>query len=647
MIRRLLIANRGEIACRIIETARRMGIGTVAVSSDADMRARHVVMADTAVHIGPSPPSDSYLNGDAIIEAAVRTGCEAIHPGYGFLSENPEFAEAVEAAGLIFVGPSAAAIRAMGLKDTAKALMERACVPVISGHHGENQDDRHLFRIAGDLGYPVLIKAVAGGGGKGMRRVDHPDDFADALASARAEAKGAFGNDAVLIEKFLKRARHIEVQIFGDGEQAVHLYERDCSIQRRHQKVIEEAPAPGMTVEMRTAICAAAVRAAEAIGYKGAGTVEFIADSYPDLHPDRFYFMEMNTRLQVEHPVTEAITGIDLVEWQILVAGGSPLPRSQKDIRCRGHAVEARLYAEDVPKGFLPATGTLEHLVFPPDVRVDSGVRAGDTISHHYDPMIAKLVTYGDSRAEALLRMDRAITMTEVAGLVTNQGFLLDVVRRLGYGAGEVDTGFIDHEAGVLGKLREPDSCDRALAAVVALGLDRLDDPLAGFSLWAPFGYVVKLMWNGEECVARVTPQTAERFTVTIGRTTNVIAWRDGAWWINDVKSHARCVRRSGGVSVFLNGGYHFELPDPLSVACDAAVPGDVIEAPMPGHVKAVFARAGDHVAKGDRLALLEAMKMEHTLVAARDGMVAEVLAVPGTQVGAGAALILMKEVGK
>ena len=338
MIQRLLIANRGEIACRIIETARRMEIGTVAVYSDSDQRARHVAMADMAVHIGSSPPAESYLNGEAIINAAVQTGCEAIHPGYGFLSENPEFAEAIEAAGLIFIGPSADAIRAMGLKDRAKVLMERAGVPVVPGYHGENQEDGHLFRVAGDLGYPVLIKAVAGGGGKGMRRVEAQADFANALASARAEAKGAFGNDAVLVERFMRRPRHIEVQIFGDGQQVVHLYERDCSIQRRHQKVIEEAPAPGMTDETRDAMCAAAVRAAKAIGYAGAGTVEFIADSHQGLRPDRFYFMEMNTRLQVEHPITEAITGIDLVEWQIRVAGGSPLPRSQEDIPCRGHS---------------------------------------------------------------------------------------------------------------------------------------------------------------------------------------------------------------------------------------------------------------------------------------------------------------------
>ncbi len=643
MIHRLLVANRGEIACRIIETARRMGIWTVAVNSEADRSARHAAMADMAVHIGPSPPSRSYLNGAAIIDAAIRTGCGAIHPGYGFLSENPEFAEAVGKAGLTFIGPPACAIRAMGLKDRAKALMERAGVPVVPGYHGENQEDGHLAAVAGDLGYPVLIKAVAGGGGKGMRRVDHPRDFADALASARAEAEGAFGNDAVLVERFLRKPRHIEVQVFGDGERVVHLYERDCSIQRRHQKVIEEAPAPGMTDEMRAVMCAAAVRAAEAIGYVGAGTVEFIAESDPELRADRFYFMEMNTRLQVEHPITEAVTGIDLVEWQIRVASGSPLPMSQDDIHCRGHAVEARVYAEDVTKGFLPATGTLAHLAFPSDVRVDSGVRAGDSISHHYDPLVAKIVTRGGTRDEALSRMDRAISMTEVAGLVTNQDFLLNAVRRLRYTGSAVDTGFIDREIEVLGKPPVPEPHHRALAAIVALGLDRVDDPLAGFSLWTPVEHAVRLGWNGAESTARVRLRAARRFDVTVGDTGYAIAWRDGAWWINDIKSTARCMRHHGEVSVFQDGGHHFRLPDPLAVAGDPDVSGDMVEAPMPGQVKAVFVTDGDQVFQGDRLALMEAMKMEHTLVAARDGVVSEVSVAPGVQVDAGTVLIVME----
>ncbi|MEO1951515.1 biotin carboxylase N-terminal domain-containing protein, partial [Thioclava sp.] len=358
MFSKILIANRGEIACRVIETARKLGVATVAVYSEADSEARHVAMADEAVAIGGPAPKNSYLRGDAIIDAAKQTGAQAIHPGYGFLSENPDFVDAVEAAGLVFIGPSAKAIRAMGLKDAAKALMEKAGVPVVPGYHGDNQDPEHLAGAADTIGYPVLIKAVAGGGGKGMRLVEAPSEFADALASAQGEAQTAFGNPAVLIEKFIGSPRHIEVQVFGDGEEAVHLFERDCSLQRRHQKVIEEAPAPGMTPEMREAMGQAATRAAEAIGYKGAGTVEFIVDGSDGLRPDRFWFMEMNTRLQVEHPVTEAITGVDLVEWQLRVASGEPLPCAQDDLTITGHAFEARLYAEDVPAGFLPATGT-------------------------------------------------------------------------------------------------------------------------------------------------------------------------------------------------------------------------------------------------------------------------------------------------
>uniref|UniRef100_UPI0023A898E8 acetyl-CoA carboxylase biotin carboxylase subunit n=1 Tax=Thioclava electrotropha TaxID=1549850 RepID=UPI0023A898E8 len=420
MFSKILIANRGEIACRVIETARKLSVATVAVYSEADVEARHVAMADEAVAIGGPAPKDSYLRGDAIIDAAKQTGAQAIHPGYGFLSENPDFVDAVEAAGLVFIGPSAKAIRAMGLKDAAKALMEKAGVPVVPGYHGDNQDPEHLAGAADTIGYPVLIKAVAGGGGKGMRLVEAPSEFADALASAQGEAQTAFGNPAVLIEKFIGSPRHIEVQVFGDGADAVHLFERDCSLQRRHQKVIEEAPAPGMTPEMRDAMGQAATRAAEAIGYKGAGTVEFIVDGSDGLRPDRFWFMEMNTRLQVEHPVTEAITGVDLVEWQLRVASGEPLPCAQDDLTITGHAFEARLYAEDVPAGFLPATGTLSHLRFADGCRADTGVRTGDTISPWYDPMIAKVITHGPTRATALGQLARALEETEVAGTVTN-----------------------------------------------------------------------------------------------------------------------------------------------------------------------------------------------------------------------------------
>ena len=412
MFKKILIANRGEIACRVIRTARRMGVATVAVYSDADARALHVEMADDAVHIGPAPVGESYLRDDRIVAAAINSRAEAVHPGYGFLSENPDFVDQVTAAGLVFIGPSAASIRAMGLKDAAKRLMEGAGVPVVPGYHGEAQELVLLAGKAREIGYPVLIKARAGGGGKGMRKVDHPDDFAEALSSARREAKAAFGDDRVLVEKYVDRPRHIEVQVFGDNfGNAVHLFERDCSAQRRHQKVIEEAPAPGMTERMRAAVTGAAVKAAKAIHYSGAGTIEFIADASDGLQPDRFWFMEMNTRLQVEHPVTEMVTGLDLVEWQLRVAAGEKLPKTQDEIALSGHAFEARIYAEDASRGFLPATGTLHHLKFPeagPALRVETGVRAGDAISPFYDPMIAKLVVHGPDRAAALGALSRS-----------------------------------------------------------------------------------------------------------------------------------------------------------------------------------------------------------------------------------------------
>jgi 3-methylcrotonyl-CoA carboxylase alpha subunit len=493
MFDKILIANRGEIACRVIDTCKRMGVATVAVYSDADRAARHVTMADEAVHIGGAKPADSYLRGDVIIAAAQATGAQAIHPGYGFLSENPDFVEAVEAAGLTFIGPSASAIRAMGLKDAAKALMHEAGVPVVPGYHGANQEAEHLSGAADAIGYPVLIKAVAGGGGKGMRKVASPSEFMDALASARGEAATAFGNDSVLIEKYVEKPRHIEVQVFGDGTHAVHLFERDCSLQRRHQKVIEEAPAPGMTDTMRAEMGAAAVRAAEAIGYSGAGTVEFIVDASDGLRADRFYFMEMNTRLQVEHPVTEAITGVDLVEWQLRVASGEALPAKQEELSITGHAIEARLYAEDAAAGFLPATGRLAHLRFGEGARADTGVGPGDEISPWYDPMIAKLIVHGATREIALRQMERALATTEVAGAVTNLAFLRRLVGHGRFGSGDVDTGLIEAD---LDALIAPPVASHAVvarAAIAAMGLDGNVAPLAGFSLWAPLRQTVRL----------------------------------------------------------------------------------------------------------------------------------------------------------
>jgi 3-methylcrotonyl-CoA carboxylase alpha subunit len=645
MFERILIANRGEIACRVMRTARAMGIEVVAVYSDADRGAAHVALADRAVWIGGAAPAESYLRGEAIIAAALETGAEAIHPGYGFLSENPDFVEAVEGAGLAFIGPSARAIRAMGLKDAAKVLMEKAGVPVVPGYHGANQDPEHLAGAAEAIGYPVLIKAVAGGGGKGMRLVERPEQFADALESAQGEARTAFGNAAVLIEKYIQKPRHIEVQVFGDGRKAVHLFERDCSLQRRHQKVIEEAPAPGMTPEVRAAMGRAAVRAAEAIGYSGAGTVEFIVDGSDGLRTDRFWFMEMNTRLQVEHPVTEAITGVDLVEWQLRVAAGEGLPARQEDLTINGHAFEARLYAEDVPKGFLPATGRLTHLEFPAGVRADSGVRAGDEISPWYDPMIAKVITHGPTRAVALRRLAAALEGTEVAGTVTNLGFLGALARHPGFAAGEVDTGLIARDIEVL--VVAPVAGPREVALAVLAGLELLGDtsPHAGFVLWAPLEREVRLIRGDEEIAVRLVTLGADAHDLLVGDAVVAARRVDGRWRLDGQPAPGVAVD-GNRITVFARYGLSFDLVDPL--AREGAAGGDatLIEAPMPGLVKAVYATPGQAVAKGDRLAVLEAMKMEHSLLAARDGVVAEVLVAAGDQVSAGAALVRLEDEG-
>ena len=645
MFRRILIANRGEIACRIAATARRMGVATVAVYSDADAGAAHVAACDAALHIGGPAPRDSYLRADAIVAAALASGAEAIHPGYGFLSENPEFVEAVEAAGLTFIGPSAAAIRAMGLKDAAKRLMQEAGVPVVPGYHGANQDPEHLAGAADAIGWPVLIKAVAGGGGKGMRRVDRPQDFAAALESAQGEAMTAFGNPDVLVEKYMAKPRHIEVQVFGDGTDAVHLHERDCSLQRRHQKVIEEAPAPGMTAEMRAEMGAAAVRAARAIGYRGAGTIEFIVDASDGLRPDRFYFMEMNTRLQVEHPVTEAITGIDLVEWQLRVAAGEPLPLRQADIPLTGHAVEARLYAEDVPAGFLPATGRLAHLAFPAGVRADTGVRTGDAISPWYDPMIAKVIVHGPTRAVALSRLARALDDTQVAGTVTNLAFLAALARHPGFVAGDVDTGLIARDLPALIAPRDRDHLDLAMQATAILhAADLPSGPLAGFALWQPLRHPVRLGAGEGTVAATVEMLSPDVVRVAFDGLVLEAERRPGGWQVEG-QGPLTVVEAGGAIHVFAPGRT-LSLPrhDPLDRAATAAGGGNLTLSPMPGLVKAVFVAAGQAVAAGERLAVLEAMKMEHMLVAARDGTVAEVLVAPGAQVEAGAALIRLED---
>ena len=642
MFDKILIANRGEIAGRVARTARKMGIATVAVYSDADRDSLHVACSDEAVHIGAASPAQSYLNGARIIQAALDSGAQAIHPGYGFLSENPEFVEAVEAAGLTFIGPSAASIRAMGLKDAAKALMQKADVPVVPGYHGADQSDAYLAEQAEQIGYPVLIKAVAGGGGKGMRMVERTDEFTNALQSARAEAQTAFGNDAVLIEKYITCPRHIEVQVFGDGRDVIHLFERDCSLQRRHQKVIEEAPAPGMREDMRNAMGAAAVRAAKAIHYKGAGTIEFIADASGGLHPDRFWFMEMNTRLQVEHPVTEAVTGIDLVEWQLRVAAGEPLPKAQNDLHLNGHAVEARLYAEDAEKGFLPAAGRLAHIAFAEECRADSAVRSGDDISPFYDPMIAKLIVHAQSREQAMDKLTQALHRTQVAGTVTNLGFLTALSQNPAFRSGDVDTGLIarDFEALVTPK---PAPLNAIIAATLAVLNARFQpNSLAGFTLWSPLQSRLVLSHKDKRYEVTATVLGDRCQLVYDGNTVDA-QYEGQKWHLKD--QHLPPLYQNGSeITVFVNGGLLFEILDPLNRTSDALDQAVQINAPMPGLVRNILVKSGQHVTQGARLLVLEAMKMEHVLVAPRDCLIKDVLVQSGAQVAADDALIALAD---
>ena len=610
MIASLLIANRGEIACRVIRTARRLGIRTVAVHSEADADALHVRMADEAVAIGPAPVRESYLVGERIIAAALETGAEAIHPGYGFLSENAGFAQAVLDAGLVWVGPSPASITAMGLKDAAKARMIAAGVPVTPGYLGEDQSPDRLRAEADAIGYPVLIKAVAGGGGKGMRRVDAPADFADALLSCQREAASSFGDDRVLIEKYILSPRHIEVQVFGDTHgQVVHLFERDCSLQRRHQKVIEEAPAPGMDAATRAAVCDAAVRAAKAVDYVGAGTIEFIADASQGLAADRIWFMEMNTRLQVEHPVTEAITGQDLVEWQLRVASGEPLPATQDQLAIHGWAMEARLYAEDPAKGFLPSIGTLEafDLGDPDDtgVRIDTGVEQGSTISPYYDPMIAKLIAHGATRDDAREMLAETLADAVVWPVRSNAGFLVEALTHPAFAAGTIDTGLIAREGEALMPPALPS--DEALAAAAAALAGPA--PLAGFRLNAPPRRDGTFLLDGE-----------------------AIAIDFAGLPVPDEPTE-------GGVLVSEGGQTWLLEPFRAAGAAGGGAADGAILSPMPGRIIAVEVAAGDAVTKGQKLLTLEAMKMEHSLVAPFDGTVAELAATTGAQVSEGALL--------
>ncbi|MHB8950516.1 MAG: acetyl/propionyl/methylcrotonyl-CoA carboxylase subunit alpha [Rhodoferax sp.] len=669
MFNKILIANRGEIACRVAATARRMAIKTVAVYSDADANAKHVSVCDEAVYIGASAPKDSYLRWEKIIEAARATGAQAIHPGYGFLSENEEFARACGAAGLVFIGPPSSAILAMGLKAESKRLMGLAGVPLVPGYHGADQDPALLQREADAIGYPVLIKASAGGGGKGMRVVANSAEFAAALASCRREAVNSFGNDAVLLEKYVQRPRHIEIQVFGDTlGNYVYLFERDCSVQRRHQKVLEEAPAPGMTPELRAQMGEAAVAAARAVDYVGAGTVEFIVEQRPDGAME-FFFMEMNTRLQVEHPVTEAITGQDLVEWQLRVASGEALPLRQDQLKITGHAIEARICAENPDKDFMPATGTLQVYGLPDcvtfernqgGVRVDSGVREGDVISPFYDSMVAKLIVHGDSREQALSRLDTALAQTHIVGLATNVQFLRHVVQSRSFVQADLDTGLIPREEAVLFN-QEKVGLKLALASAIAhtvlqesaeqaqlAGRTGWIDPWARRDGWRSHGPSTRRFdyeFQGEV-------QIVQLMTLHDGALQLAVLGEVGAFSFVGLTQgiDVRFGAQRQIVNVYTNGSVVHVFTaqgatqivsiDALAHAGDSQVEGGRLTAPMPGKVVSFAVKAGDAVKKGQPLAVMDAMKMEHTIAAPMDGVVAELLYAPGDQVVEGAELL-------
>jgi 3-methylcrotonyl-CoA carboxylase alpha subunit len=643
MFRSLLIANRGEIAIRVMRTAKRMGLRTIAVYSDADAHAAHVAAADEAYRIGPAAPRESYLDIEAILAAAKEGRAEAIHPGYGFLSENAAFAEGCAAANIVFVGPPPEAIRAMGLKDRAKALMAQAGVPVVPGYLGENQSPDLLAAEAAKIGFPVLIKAVAGGGGKGMRKVDAAGDFSAALDGATREARSAFGDDRVLIEKYVSRPRHIEMQVFGDAKgDAVHLFERDCSLQRRHQKVIEEAPAPGMTAAMRARMGEAAVKAAKAVGYVGAGTVEFIADASEGLKADRFWFMEMNTRLQVEHPVTEAITGFDLVEWQLRVAADEALPKRQDEIHAHGHSIEARLYAEDPDKGFLPSVGKLEILHLPEardGIRVDAGVREGDDVTVFYDPMIAKVIAWDETREGAAAKLASALANTEIAGVRSNAGLLVRALRQPDFVAGEIDTGFIERHGAELMPVRTSIPAQILARAAVFIveernARQRDGDPWSaqdGFRLTGISNETIEFVAGDKRVGVRIVHRRGGDMGVVV----------EG----HDFTPHSHAVaaaRLSSGALAVMESGetWTLSLYDPFAAADAVGAATDRVTTPMPGKIVQVLVKPGEMVKRGQPLAVLEAMKMEHTLSAPADAKVASVDVSPGDQVADGATVV-------
>ena len=683
MFKKILIANRGEIACRVAATAARLAIKTVAVYSDADAHAKHVQVCDEAVHVGGNAPKDSYLQWQRILEAAKTTGAEAVHPGYGFLSENDAFAQACADAGLVFIGPPPSAIRAMGLKAASKQLMEKAGVPLVPGYHGADQDPALLKQEAAKIGYPVLIKASAGGGGKGMRVVEQAAEFDAALASCKREAINSFGDDAVLIEKYVQRPRHIEIQVFGDQHgNYVYLFERDCSVQRRHQKVLEEAPAPGMTQALREAMGAAAVSAARAVDYVGAGTVEFIVETVAGAAPEgagvgAFYFMEMNTRLQVEHPVTEAITGLDLVEWQLRLAGGEALPLRQDQLHIQGHALEARICAETPDKNFLPATGTLLHYALPDSVsfergavRVDSGVRQGDAISPYYDSMVAKLIVHGATRAEALARMDAALAQVHIVGLNTNVQFLRHVVGSASFAGANLDTALIPREAAALFN-QEKVGVNLAVAAAVswqllqeqataaAASADQWRDPWSARDGWKPFGVAARRFdfeFHGQAVNALLTylhdgalhlviHVLAKAGGESLVSADGVLQFESavGAVGIrfNGQRQNMSIYKKSDIVHVFSAlGATQLIAIDALTLRADGAAEGGRLTAPMPGKVVSFAVKVGDQVVQGQALAVMDAMKMEHTISAPQAGVVTELLFVPGEQVTEGAELL-------
>ena len=659
MFKKILIANRGEIACRVAATARRMAIQTVAVYSDADADAKHVSVCDEAIHIGGSAPKDSYLRWEKIIAAAKATGAQAIHPGYGFLSENEEFAQACAAANLVFIGPPASAIKAMGLKAESKRLMEKAGVPLVPGYHGSDQDPALLQREADRIGYPVLIKASAGGGGKGMRAVERADDFEAALASCKREAINSFGDDAVLVEKYALRPRHIEIQVFGDSHgNYVYLFERDCSVQRRHQKVLEEAPAPGLSQAMRQQMGEAAVAAARAVNYVGAGTVEFIVEQRPDGSMN-FFFMEMNTRLQVEHPVTEAITGLDLVEWQLRVASGDRLPLAQDQLRIRGHAIEARICAESPDNQFLPATGRLNVYGLPACVaferglvRVDAGVREGDVISPFYDSMVAKLIVHGDTREQALARMDEALAQVHIVGLNTNVQFLRHVVQSRSFANADLDTALIPREQAALFN-QEKLGLPAAAAAAVALTLleeKALEtaDPFSKSDGWRSHGIALRRFefeFHGQSAEAELSYLHDGGLRLLAGGVDDrlVFTRSDGAIDVQfGGQRHTASIYRQGEtVHIFARqGATQITVIDRLAHAGESHGEVGRLTAPMPGKVVSFSVQVGDKVSKGQALAVMEAMKMEHTIAAPADGVVQELLYAPGDQVTEGAELL-------